>query len=132
MCTKDDQCASGHCVDGQCCDKACSGTCDRCDLPGHLGICTNVTKGEAPPGDAGACEGFTCSGTSACATSCSADSDCVAPATCMNGVCVEPADGGTSDKGHVGFACGCTGAPGPLALLLLLAALRRRRAGGGA
>jgi len=38
----EDTCPSGYCVDGYCCDSACSGNCDRCDVSGNEGTCTDV------------------------------------------------------------------------------------------
>jgi hypothetical protein len=36
------ECCSGNCIDGYCCNTACSGNCDRCNVVGSLGACTNV------------------------------------------------------------------------------------------
>ena len=43
-----DQCGSGNCVDGVCCNSACTGTCQKCDLPGSAGMCSPVPAGMAP------------------------------------------------------------------------------------
>ena len=35
-------CPSGYCVDGYCCDSVCEGNCNKCDVSGSEGNCTNV------------------------------------------------------------------------------------------
>ena len=47
-CTAGAQCTSGNCVDGYCCNGPCSSitsSCQACDVPGSLGICTTVGAG---------------------------------------------------------------------------------------
>ena len=39
-CTSASQCLSGFCVDSVCCNTACTGSMEKCNLPGHLGTCT--------------------------------------------------------------------------------------------
>ncbi len=39
-CSGSSQCTSGFCTDGYCCDSACSGTCQTCNSPGKLGVCS--------------------------------------------------------------------------------------------
>ena len=41
-CSLDGDCDSTHCIDGVCCPTACTGNCNRCNVAGSLGICTNV------------------------------------------------------------------------------------------
>jgi len=41
-CTATIDCASEICVDGYCCGTLCAGNCDRCNVVGSLGTCTNV------------------------------------------------------------------------------------------
>ena len=62
--------------DGICCDRACSGSCEACDLAGSLGTCTILPSGAAPH------SGHTaCGGTGVCAGSCGAsvDGSCTYP-----------------------------------------------------
>src|SRR5215213_1151228 len=54
-CACTDECGSGFCVDGVCCNSACSGTCQRCDLPGSAGLCGPVPAG-MPPAVQGQCQ----------------------------------------------------------------------------
>jgi len=41
-CTAAIDCASEYCIDGYCCDTTCSGNCDRCNVAGSIGTCTDV------------------------------------------------------------------------------------------
>jgi hypothetical protein len=57
-CTRDGR--AGYCVDGTCCDRACDGTCEACDVPGKLGVCTPHPLDSDPErecGSAGVCGG---------------------------------------------------------------------------
>jgi hypothetical protein len=73
-------CPSGVAADGYCCDRACTGTCEACNLPGKIGVCTPVTG--TPPAGHGSCAPFLCGGMSAttgqgvCATKCGSDAGC--------------------------------------------------------
>jgi hypothetical protein len=83
-------CPSGVAADGYCCDRACAGTCEACNLAGHLGICTPV-NGSPPSGHSGSCGQYLCGGYSstagagACLTSCTADTACVSGDYCDTG-----------------------------------------------
>ena len=48
------ECQSGFCVDGVCCSGACTGTCQRCNLPGSPGLCAPIPAG-LPPAIPGQC-----------------------------------------------------------------------------
>ncbi len=77
-------CASSNCSDGVCCDTACSGACDRCDLPSGRGTC-QFTPGQS---DAG-CGAFRCGASSAsCPTTCMSTADCSAGFFCSGMTCV--------------------------------------------
>lgn len=43
-CTANSECNSGNCVDGYCCSSACTGSCNKCNVGGHLGTCTDVNS----------------------------------------------------------------------------------------
>ena len=78
-CQSASACLSGHCADGYCCDTACKGGCDRCNI--QPGSCTPAKRGE--PGADPSCSPYVCDGnTTACPTSCSRSSDCVAGSIC--------------------------------------------------
>ncbi len=95
-CAAGNECTSGVCADGVCCDRACSGQCEACDASGSVGTCSNVTG--APHGARAACTGgYGCSGTGACATSCTTDAQCAASNHCSGGACVL--------KGSIGDSC---------------------------
>ena len=45
-CTGTSACAQGlSCTDGVCCDNACTGACKSCNIPGSVGICSNIPLG---------------------------------------------------------------------------------------
>jgi hypothetical protein len=53
-CTISEQCAGGlTCTDGVCCTGACVGTCERCDIAGHVGECWPVADGGDPDAECG-------------------------------------------------------------------------------
>jgi hypothetical protein len=141
-CTEARTCASGACADGVCCTSACDGTCDRCDLPGHVGQCLAVPLGSKPhPASCGAyrcngslpacpescasdavcAEGFDCE-EGACAlrrengVACSRNEQCLSGA-CTDGVCCDSSCPGTCSScalpEHVGVCSAVTGAPAP-------------------
>jgi len=43
-CTAAIDCASEICVDGYCCNTLCTGNCNRCNVVGSLGTCTDVAS----------------------------------------------------------------------------------------
>jgi len=79
------ECASKICVDGVCCDAACTAACSACDVSGNVGTCSVVPSG-APHG-ARSCDPFGTCSAGACATGCSADSECTSTSWCGSGVC---------------------------------------------
>lgn len=122
-CTRDDACASGHCIDGTCCESTCDGQCEACDVPGQAGKCVPV-KGKphgmriaCPADDKAACGSKVCDGsnTAACAGTldcgnygcdtaalvckheCGVDSDCAAGFECKDAKCVPQTSKCSSD-----------------------------------
>jgi hypothetical protein len=115
-CGDGDTCETGNCVDGYCCDSACNNTCQACNVPGSLGICSNIGAGATPVGsrscnaeDAatcgrdGKCDGMgNCrdwpSGTVCVAGTCNlANGNYVDPSTCNGvGACVANGSGNCS------------------------------------
>lgn len=64
-CAANFECSSGFCTDGVCCNNACTGTCEKCNLPGTIGFCSAIPLGQDPdnecpsgPGLSGFCNGF--------------------------------------------------------------------------
>ena len=43
-CTLDGDCDSTHCINGYCCDTGCAGNCQRCNVAGSIGTCTDVAS----------------------------------------------------------------------------------------
>ena len=43
-CNLDGDCDSTHCVDGVCCATTCDGNCNRCNVAGSEGICTDTNS----------------------------------------------------------------------------------------
>src|SRR5581483_2069877 len=88
-CGQDSACKSGHCADGVCCDTACTGQCQRCDLPSTLGTCSIISG--APVGGRPACTtdgsacGGTCDGTNPSACTYPSNTVNCASATCAAG-----------------------------------------------
>ncbi len=99
-CASNTDCLSGFCQDNYCCNSSCSGTCNRCDLPGTVGICANVALG----GQVAGCNGtLACNGMNSCkklnGQTCNNTGDCV------SGLC--PSEGG-AQKYCCDAACGET------------------------
>lgn len=97
-CAANGECQTGFCADSVCCDKACSNSCDRCNLAGKIGTCS-----VSPANDPGQplCGGsIVCNGTL---------TDC--PITCVSGCPTNTYCSGTycSAKKTDGTACGAPG-----------------------
>jgi MYXO-CTERM domain-containing protein len=87
-CSSTGSCRSGFCVDDVCCETACTGGCDRCDLPGTVGTCTVAPIGSL--GGSPACTPpFVCDGvSSSCPTACTTDAQCTSAHYCApEGTC---------------------------------------------
>jgi hypothetical protein len=93
------ECQSGMCVDGRCCDSACGGSCDRCNDPANLGICTLLIAGTA---GSPSCAPYVCDGGAAvCPMSCVTNANCVSTHYCngMNQCVVKKSNGATCAAG---------------------------------
>jgi hypothetical protein len=93
----DGQCQNGACVDGRCCNLPCGGSCEACDVAGHLGTCWPISLREAPHGARAAC-----TGTAECAAFCNGSSgQCVFPGAETVCACrVVPLDGTCNGSGQ--------------------------------
>jgi hypothetical protein len=82
MCTASPMCAGGlTCVNQVCCESACTGSCNRCNLPGQSGRCTIAPSGAT-------CGLFLCDGQqSTCPTTCTTSAGCAQGANCTAGTC---------------------------------------------
>jgi hypothetical protein len=126
-CQSATDCAGGSpCADGYCCDKACTGSCEACDLAASLGTCTTLASNAQPHKSHPACiaTDATCAGycdgssvacfypVSACGTVSCAGSSYQAAGTCGNGACAKPASqtctNGETCQASTG-KCGCAG-----------------------
>jgi len=87
-CVDKKECVSTFCADGYCCNSACSNACDRCNLTGLRGSCSNALAGAS--GEPTACAGnLVCTGGApTCPTTCSSDSHCVSTHYCSGTTCL--------------------------------------------
>jgi len=92
-CTAAIDCASEICVDGYCCNTLCAGNCDRCNVVGSLGICTNVDSDCT-----GNCDVCTSGNCAASASLCTGNCDqCTGSETAYSCVAVEETCTGNCD-----------------------------------
>ena len=90
-CTGNEQCLSDACVDGVCCGETQCGTCGECNLPGSVGSCAPVPRGQPDSNAPKACDnGQTCDGAGTCRSApgqaCLVNADC-AHEHCVDGLC---------------------------------------------
>ena len=98
-CTAAIDCASEICVDGYCCNTLCTGNCNRCNVVGSLGTCTDVASD--------------CTGNCDVCTS----GNCAAVAATCTGNCVVCSGSGTAYNcaasnalcSNTTASCGCSG-----------------------
>jgi len=122
-CSSTSECDSGFCADGRCCNRACTGSCEACDVAASPGTCTTLGSKATPHAGHPPCNGSDapcagqCDGTSgdcsyAPPTTPCGQASCTgnvyqAAGNCSTGVCAKP---GTQT---CNFACvvgsGCTG-----------------------
>jgi len=53
------ECDSGFCADGVCCNRACTGSCEACDVAASPGTCTALAANASPRASRTACQGST-------------------------------------------------------------------------
>jgi hypothetical protein len=99
-CTPLDTCDTGFCIDGYCCNSACGNTCQACNLPGTLGICSNVPNGQMPSG------ARTCNAQAA--SSCGRDGTCDGQGNCRDWPLGTVCMAGTCDKASNNFVAPST------------------------
>ncbi len=100
-CSDKSKCASGQCVDGVCCEGACTGTCQACNVPGSIGRCSPVPKGQLDPDTCAAPNA--CDGSGGCAMKPSGQI-CQSAAECLSGHCI---DGFCCDSACAGACQAC-------------------------
>jgi MYXO-CTERM domain-containing protein len=83
-CQANADCHTGNCVDGFCCLTSSCGFCESCGLPGSEGECAKIFN--APDPDTCA-EPFSCDSAGACKVA--IGQNCVGPANCASGFCVD-------------------------------------------
>ncbi len=99
-CGQDSDCDSNYCVMGtsnRCCEELCDGPCQRCDIPGNVGLCATIVDDENP----GRCDGDDwCNPDASCvpklSSSCDDDSDCADRFFCDNNQCAAAAAPGAA------------------------------------
>jgi len=96
-CSTGGDCCSGNCVNGYCCNTTCIGNCDRCNVAGSLGTCTNVNADCT--GNCDVCSGGNCAASNALCSNTTASCGCSGSGTVFNctscttdpyGVCGHP------------------------------------------
>jgi len=100
-CTAALDCASEICVDGYCCDIVCTGTCNRCNVVGSLGTCTEVASdctGNCDVCSAGNCEpnASLCTGNCVTCSGSGTNYSCTANAALCTGNCDVCSGSGTA------------------------------------
>ena len=100
-CSAGSDCCSGYCVNGYCCNSACGGNCDRCNVSGSLGACTNVDAdctGNCDVCSSGNCaaDASKCTGNCDTCSGSSTSFSCAADATLCTGNCDICLGSGTS------------------------------------
>ncbi|MEW5738014.1 MAG: hypothetical protein AB1938_03755 [Myxococcota bacterium] len=132
-CQSSPECTSTFCADGVCCDSACTGSCDRCNLPNRGGACS-----PAPANDPGApacggsivcngnlpdcpilcssgcppntfCSGMYCAAKKTAGAPCGAAGECLSN-FCVDGVCCDSACAGACDACSVAAGAPTNGA----------------------
>jgi hypothetical protein len=81
-CSGASECDSGFCADSVCCNRACTGSCEACDVAASPGTCTTLAANASPRASRTACLGSTapcagkCNGASAACFYASSSTPC--------------------------------------------------------
>jgi hypothetical protein len=88
-CSAASDCVHGVCTDEYCCESACVGTCQACNVPGSVGVCTNIPSGTEDNEAMVVCNGTqACDGTGTCklknGQTCTSGTQCIST-KCIGG-----------------------------------------------
>jgi len=89
-CSSGSECSSTFCINGYCCNTVCSGNCDRCNVAGSLGTCTNVNSDCAGTGASCYCSSGNCQACSNTVSSCNCSGYACQACPDTYGLCGEP------------------------------------------
>jgi len=81
-CSLDGDCDSAHCEDGICCATSCGGNCDRCNVAGSEGTCTDVASDCT--GNCAVCSSGNCAASNALCSNTAASCNCSGSGTVFN------------------------------------------------
>ncbi len=100
-CSLDGDCDSTHCVDGVCCATTCDGNCNRCNVAGSEGTCTDTNSdctGNCDVCSSGNCEASVslCTGNCDQCTGSGTEYNCSANVALCTGNCDQCTGSGTS------------------------------------
>jgi len=96
-CSLDGDCDSTHCVNGYCCDTGCTGNCQRCNVAGSIGTCTDLASDCT--GNCDVCTSGNCAASNALCSNTTSSCGCSGSGTVFNctscltdpyGVCGHP------------------------------------------
>ena len=90
VCSLGSECCSNNCMDGYCCNSTCSGNCDRCNVAGSLGTCTDVNSDCAGTGASCYCSSGSCQTCSNTVSSCNCSGYACQACPDTYGLCGEP------------------------------------------
>ena len=104
-CTAAIDCASEICVDGYCCNTLCTGNCNRCNVVGYLGTCTNVDADCT--GNCDVCSGGNCAASNALCSNTPSSCGCSGSGLVFNcGTCTDDPYGLCGHPTCSSYTCG--------------------------
>ena len=104
-CTAAIDCASEICVDGYCCNTLCTGNCNRCNVAGSLGTCTDANSDCT--GNCDICSSGNCAANNALCSNTTTSCTCTGSGTVFN--CITCTDDPYGVCGHPicsSYTCG--------------------------